>query len=152
MCSSDLALAEEVYDEMCFVEPDREKIVTLMWPALLQEDGICFVVRGRDKEIQGGILLRTAEPWFSSRKVLDEKLLFISKKYRNMRSGLRRAKLLCDAAKRKADELGIPLCIGVFCTHRTESKMRFYESQFGPSVGGAFLYGATSGDYKMMEA
>lgn len=146
-----MALAEEVYGEMCIVAPDKEKILNTIWPALLQEDGVCFVVVGSDSKIQGGVLIRTGELWFSTEKLLIENLLFISKKYRNTSSGLLRAKLLCNAAKRRSDELGMPLCIGVFSTDRTESKMRFYESQFGSSVGGSFLYGAKSGQYKVAE-
>ena len=146
-----MALAEEVYGEMCIVSPDREKIVMALWPALLQENGVCFVVVGPDNEIQGGLLLRTGDVWYSNERVLLDNLMFVSKKYRKTATGIRRAKLLCDAAKRKADELGMPLIIGVFNTERTDSKMRFYASQFGSSVGGSFLYGAKLGHYKVTE-
>jgi hypothetical protein len=146
-----MGLAEEIFAEMCVIPPDRDKIVMSLWPALTQKDGVVFLVIGEQGEIQGGILLRFGDLWYSHMKVLDEKLLFISQKYRNMPSGLRRAKSLCDAAKGRADELGVPLYIGVFCTRRTESKMRFYKSQFGESVGGYFLYGPRSGEYRITE-
>jgi len=147
-----MSLAEEVYGEMCILPPDREKIVTHLWGALTQEVGVCFVAVGPDDEIQGGLLLRIGDVWYSNQKVLLDDLMFVSKKYRQTASGIRRAKLLCDAAKKKSEKLGMPLIVGVFNTERTAGKMRFYESQFGASVGGSFLYGAKLGHYEMTEA
>ena len=81
--------------------------------------------------------------WYSDDNVLEEKAIFIHPDYRSAKGG--RARRLCQFSKQVADNLGMPLIIGVLSNHRTAAKVRLYERQFGKPTGAFFLYGATTG-------
>ena len=136
-------LAMNASQELAFVDYDPEKILAEIWAALHQEDGIVGVIGERGKQIEGAVLLRVGAMWYSSKKVLEEKGIFIHPDFRNSRA--HRGRRLCEFSKRVADQLGMPLIIGILSTDRLEAKARLYERQFGKPSGTFFLYGATPG-------
>jgi len=83
--------------------------------------------------------------WYSDTEILEEKTVFIHPKFRKASGG--RARKLCRFSKRVADELGLPMIIGVLSNHRASGKMRLYESEFGSPAGGFFLYGIQTGQW-----
>jgi len=139
----DLALA--ACDENGFVEPNPQKLLAEIWPALNKDRGVVGVIGSTGKP-EGAVLLRVGSMWYSDREVLEEKAIFIHPDYRNAKGG--RARRLCEFSKQVADVLGIPLIIGVLSNNRTEAKVRLYERQFGKPSGAFFLYGATTGAVK----
>jgi len=139
----DLALA--ACDENGFVEPNPQKLLAEIWPALNKDRSVVGVIGSTGKP-EGAVLLRVGSMWYSDREVLEEKAIFIHPDYRNAKGG--RARRLCEFSKQVADVLGIPLIIGVLSNNRTEAKVRLYERQFGKPSGAFFLYGATTGAVK----
>lgn len=142
-------LAMNASKELAFVNYDPEKILAEIWAALHQENGLVGVIGEPDGQIEGAVLLRTGAMWYSSDKVLEEKGIFIHPDFRSIKGG--RARRLCEFSKKVADELGMPLIIGILSNDRTEAKARLYERQFGKPSGAFFLYGATTGTGSVKE-
>jgi hypothetical protein len=136
-------LAMNASKELAFVNYDPEKILAEIWAALHQESGIVGVIGPVDGQIEGAVLLRVGAMWYSSEKVLEEKGIFIHPDFRSSRA--HRGRRLCEFSKRVADQLGMPLIIGILSNDRLEAKARLYERQFGKPSGTFFLYGATPG-------
>jgi hypothetical protein len=140
----DLALA--ACDENGFIEPNPAKLLQEIWPALNQERGLVGIIPGTDGALEGAVLLRVGNMWYSDHEVLEEKAIFIHPDFRSAKGG--RARKLCEFSKHVSDSLGVPLIIGVLSNHRTEAKIRLYERQFGKPSGAFFLYNATTGGWK----
>jgi len=140
----DLALA--ACEENGFVRPDPERLLQEIWPSLNRDGGIVGIVGDPGQKPQGAILLRICRTWYSNDEILEERAVFIHPDYRVAKGG--RARKLCDFSKKVADELGIPLSIGVLSNHRTAGKIRMYERIFGPPSGAYFLYGTRTGAWK----
>jgi hypothetical protein len=140
----DLALS--ACSENGFVSPNPEKLLHEIWPALNQDRGLVGIIQAEDASLEGAILLRIGNMWYSDEEVLEEKAIFIDPKFRSAKGG--RARKLCEFSKQVSDSLSIPLIIGVLSNHRTEAKIRLYERQFGKPSGAFFLYNATTGGWK----
>ena len=136
-------------EENGFLEPNPGKLAAEIWPALHQDHGIVGIIGPKDGQVQGAVLLRIGQMWYSDTPVVEEKAIFIHPDYRSAKGG--RAKQLCEFSKRVADSLGIPLIIGVLSNSRTEAKVRLYERQFGKPSGAFFLYGAKTGVHSRTE-
>jgi len=136
-----LNLALRAWEENGIKNVNPEKMVGMIRPALYLWQGLCGII-GDDK-IEGAVLLRISQLWYSDDWILEEKAIFVDPEYRSAKGG--RARKLCEFSKRVADELNIPLLIGVLSNTRTEAKVRLYERQFGPPAGAFFLYNAQTG-------
>ena len=136
-----LDLALRAWEENGIKNVDPEKMLGMIRPALYLWQGLCGII-GDDK-IEGAVLLRISQLWYSDDWILEEKAIFVDPEYRSAKGG--RARKLCEFSKRVADELNIPLLIGVLSNTRTEAKVRLYERQFGPPAGAFFLYNAHTG-------
>jgi len=124
-------LAMQACDENGFVEPNPTRLLAEIWPALNREKGIVGLVGVPGEKPQGAILLRICNIWYSDQEILEE-----------------RARKLCDFSKKVADELDLPLTIGVLSSNRTKGKIRMYERIFGEPSGAYFLYGTRTGAWK----
>jgi hypothetical protein len=144
-----MALAMSACDENGFLNPNPARLAAEIWPALHQDHGICAVIGKPGGKIEGLVLLRIGNMWYSDNLVVEEKAIFIYPEFRSAKGG--RAKQLCEFSKRTADKLGIPLIIGVLSNNRTEAKVRMYERQFGKPSGAFFLYGAKTGGWQGTE-
>jgi hypothetical protein len=142
-------LAMNASNELAFVDYDPEKILGEIWAALHQEGGVVGVIGEVGGQIEGAVLLRTGAMWYSSKTVLEEKGIFIHPDFRSSRA--HRGRRLCEFSKRVADQLGVPLIIGILSNDRLEAKGRLYERQFGKPSGMFFLYGATPGTGSVKE-
>ena len=136
-------------DENGFVNPDKEKLLSEIWQGLVRNHGIVGIIGKPGEQIEGAVLLRIGAMWYSHDLVAEEKAIFVHPDFR--KGKVRHAQILCEFSKKVADELGIPLMIGVLSNHRTQAKVRLYERQFGPPSGAFFLYGAKTGDYHVTE-
>lgn len=143
----DLALS--ACGENGFVNPNPEKLLADIWPALHRDHGLIGVIGQPNGRIEGSVLLRVGAMWYSDEPVLEEKAVFIHPEFRQAKGG--RASRLCEFSKQVADSLGMPLIIGILSNHRTEAKVRLYERQFGKPSGAFFLYGAHTGQNEMTE-
>ena len=131
-------------EENGFLDPNPGKLAAEMWPALHQDHGIVGIIGPKGGQIEGAVLLRIGDMWYSDTQVVEEKAIFIHPEYRSAKGG--RAKRLCEFSKKVADTLGIPLIIGVLSNERTAAKVKLYERQFGKPSGAFFLYGAKTGE------
>jgi hypothetical protein len=144
-----MGLAALGVNENGFVYPNMGKLAAEFWPALRQDHGLCGIIGRPGGPIEGGVLLRIGEMWYSDQVVVQEKMIFIHPDYRSAKGG--RARKLCEFSKHVADTLGLPLLIGVLNNHRTAGKVRMYQRQFGPPAGAFFLYGAKTGEFSRTE-
>jgi hypothetical protein len=144
-----LSIAQNAWAENGLADFNIEKVRAMLRPALYLWQGLCGVIKQPSGRIEGGILLRTTQMWYSDSWILEEKIIFVDPEFRNVKGG--RAALLCDFSKKVADDLGIPLMIGVLSNERTAAKIKMYERKFGEPAGAFFLYGAKTGKEMMME-
>lgn len=141
-----MSLALSACDENGFVDPNPEKLLAEIWPALNRDHGLVGIIGKEGQKPEGAILLRIGTMWYSDSQVLEEKAIFIHPDYRSAKGG--RARKLCEFSKQVSDNLGIPLIIGVLSNSRTEAKVKLYERQFGKPSGAYFLYNAKTGGWK----
>jgi GNAT superfamily N-acetyltransferase len=144
-----MELALSACDENGFVNPNPQKLLAEIWPALNRDHGLVGIISTPGGKAEGAILLRIGAMWYSDDQVLEEKAIFIHPEYRSAKGG--RARQLCEFSKQVADGLGIPLIIGVLSNQRTEAKVKLYERQFGKPSGAFFLYGAKTGHRSVTE-
>jgi hypothetical protein len=140
-----MELAITACGENGFVAPNPMKLLSEIWPALNKDKGIVGIVGVPGKKLQGVILLRIGNIWYSDEEILEERAVFIYPEFRSAKGG--RARKLCEFGKKVSNELGIPLTIGVLSNHRTEGKIRMYERIFGKPSGAYFLYGVRTGEW-----
>jgi hypothetical protein len=138
-----MQLALAACEENGFVEPNPQKLLQEIWPALNLEHGLVGIIEGENGILEGAVLLRIGSMWYSNARVLEEKAIFIHPDYRSAKGG--RARRLCEFTKLVADRLKMPLIIGVLSNHRTKGKIKLYERQFGEPSGAFFLYNARTG-------
>jgi GNAT superfamily N-acetyltransferase len=136
-----MGLALSACQENGLTRPNPEKLLREIWPSLHCEGGIMGVV-GEDT-LEAAILLRVEPHWYSDDLCLLERAIFVHPDFRKSKIG--RAKLLCEFAKKAADNLKIPLVIGILSSQRVEAKIKLYARQFGEPSGAYWIYGATTG-------
>ena len=132
--------AVEAVREIGLMEPDPERLLQDVWPALNQDRGLIGIISKPGGKAEGGVLLRVGKMWYSDQDVLEERVIFIPPQYRSVKGG--RARRLCEFSKKTAEDLGLPLLIGVMSTVRTEAKIKMYQRHFGKPKGAVFLYNA----------
>jgi hypothetical protein len=132
--------AVEAVREIGLMEPDPERLLQDVWPALNQDRGLIGIISKPGGKAEGGVLLRVGKMWYSDQDVLEERVIFIPPQYRSVKGG--RARRLCEFSKKTAEDLGLPLLIGVMSTVRTEAKIKMYQRYFGKPKGAVFLYNA----------
>ena len=141
--SAMLDLALRAWEENGIKGVNPEKMLGMIKPALYLWQGLVGIIGEPKKKIEGAVLLRTSQMWYSDEWMLEEKAIFVDPEFRSAKGG--RARKLCEFSKKVADDLGVPLIIGVLSNHRTEAKVRLYERQFGPPAGAFFLYNVQTG-------
>jgi len=145
-----LALAIKAWEENGIKDINPTKMLGMIRPALYLWQGLVGIIGKPGEKIEGAVLLRLSQMWYSDSWMLEEKAIFVDPAFRKSEGGRRsatklHASTLCDFSKKVADELNIPLIIGVLSNHRTESKIRLYERSFGPPAGAFFLYNVRTG-------
>lgn len=151
-----IELSMRAWSENGFMDVNPEKMRAMIRPALYLWQGLIGVIGKPNEKIEGAILLRMTQVWYSDSWLLEEKAVFVDPDYRSTSArsdGQTRshARLLVDFSKSVADSVGIPLLIGVLSNHRTDAKIRLYERQLGAPAGAFFLYGAKTGHENMTE-
>lgn len=141
-----MEMALQVCEENGISEPDIEKIAADIWPSLHQHHGLVGILGNPGEQMEGFVLLRLGTMWYSHAPIVEEKTVFVREEFRN--GTAKRAVKLCEFSKQVADELGVPLIIGIVSNRRTKGKVRMYERIFGEPAGAFFLYGARTGGWK----
>lgn len=136
-------LASQVSTENGLFQPTLEMVAQEIWASLNGDHGIVGVIGEPGQELEGFVLLRVGNTWYSQAEIIEEKTVFVSRKFRSAKGG--RARKLCEFSKKVADELGLPLLIGILSNQRTQGKVEMYKRVFGDPAGAFFLYGARTG-------
>jgi len=144
-----LDLALRAWQENGINDVNPEKMLGMIRPALYLWQGLVGIIGEPNGKIEGAVLLRISQMWYSDSWMLEEKAIFVDPEFRSAKGG--RARKLCEFSKKVADELNVPLIIGVLSNHRTEAKIRLYERQFGAPAGAFFLYNVQTGHENMTE-
>lgn len=135
-----------VSQENGIFQPTLEMVAGEVWAALNHDHGIMGVIGPEGGSLEGFVLLRIGNTWYSQAEIIEEKTVFVSPKFRSAKGG--RARKLCEFSKKVADELDLPLLIGILSNQRTKGKVEMYKRVFGDPAGAFFLYGAHTGDWK----
>jgi hypothetical protein len=143
-----LELAKIVNSENGVFKMNEDKVRALIRPSLHQDSGIVGLIGPRDK-IEGLIVLRVSNYWYSDAPFLEEMVVFVHPEYRAAKGG--RARKLVEFAKNASHQLGLPLMIGILNNSRTNAKIKLYERQFGAPAGAFFLYGVKTGSFLNQE-
>jgi hypothetical protein len=105
-----------------------------------QRGGIIGVI-GVPGQIEAIICLILNKFWYTDAWSLDEQFAYVLPNHRRSSN----AKELIVFGKACAEQIGLPLVIGVLSNERTEAKVRLYERQLGAPAGAFFLVGAKTG-------
>jgi hypothetical protein len=132
----DLALMGCAENE--FMPHDPQLVLADVWAALNLEKGIVGCIGPVGGELEGAVLLRIGNIWYSQKEHIEERAIFVHPSYRNARGG--RAARLAQFSMDVADQLGMPLTIGVLSNHRTEAKVRLYSRVLGKPAGAYWIY------------
>ena len=137
-----MELARIVHKESGLFDFNDTKVAEALWPQLSQTNGIIGVIGPRDN-LEGLVVLRVANYWYSDKQFLEEMCVFVHPDYRNAKES--RVQKLIEFAKKVATDLELPLMIGVLSNTRTSAKVALYERNFGEPAGAFFLWGAKTG-------
>ena len=140
-----MRIALDACEENAFLPPNPQRLLMDIWPALNRDKGLIGIISQPNGPAEGVILLRVGNLWYSDVMTIEEKAVFVKKEFRNAKGG--RARKLCEFGKKVADELQMPLIIGVLSNHRTQGKIKMYERIFGQPSGAYFLYGVKTGEW-----
>lgn len=106
--------------------------------AFEKRGGIIGAIGPKDS-IEGMIFLLITRFWYRKDNHLEELFNYVRPDHR---AGTDHAKTLIEFAKKCADEIKIPLAIGVMTNQRVVGKVRLYRRSLGFPSGAFWIYGA----------
>lgn len=142
-----MRLAEAACEENGLTRADTNKLLQEIWSALNLHHGIVGVIGETDTRLEAAILLRTEEMWYSNEPSLVERAVFVHPDFRSAKGG--RAARLVEFAKQAAENLGMPLVIGIISSQRTEAKIKMYQRHLGEPSGAYWIWNAKTGAEKV---
>lgn len=137
------AICKLLHDENGLFPMSEQKVRARIRECTEQRGGIIGVI-GDPGDIQAIVCLIINQFWYSDTFSLDEQFAYVLPNHRRSEN----AKELIIFAKACAQELKLPLVIGVLSTERTRAKVRLYERQLGSPSGAYFLVGTSSGQHE----
>src|SRR4029079_6763923 len=90
-------LAIAAVNEIALVKPDYPMILEHIWAAISQNDGLMGVIGEEGGMIEGNVLMRVGQMWYSKAPILEEKLIFVHPEFRSAKGG--RARKLAEWCK-----------------------------------------------------
>ena len=119
---------------------DEEEAKSMFMRAFNREGGILGVI-GEPGDIKTMIFLLIAKYWYTKVNHLEELFNFVRPDVRS-KGGEKKdyAARTIEFAKKCADEIGIPLVIGVLTNKRMQGKVRLYRRYLGVPAGAYFVY------------
>lgn len=136
-----IELGRLLHTENAMLDWDEELIrelvtayVTYQPSPHFQDPGMIAVI-DEGGVIKAMIALRITQLWYSRKPLIEELFNFVHPEHR--RSTFAKSMILY--AKALADDLQLPLLIGIVSNHRTEQKIRLYQ-RFLPFAGAFFVY------------
>lgn len=136
-----MELCRELYTENGVFEVNFDKVQDMVRCALHRAPSARFPIPGLigvigpPEKPEASICLRLSDSWYSDDWVLQDAFNYVHPDYRRTSH----AKDLLSFAKKCADDMEVPLMVGVVSNIRTEAKVRLVERMM-PKVGAVFLY------------
>jgi GNAT superfamily N-acetyltransferase len=100
-------------------------------------DQMAFGVMNDEGQLVGSLGLHRTSPWYSDSEYLADGWFYVLPEYRKTGVG----KMLIDEAKKFANEVKLPLIIGVFTSEDAETKAQVMQKMGMAMVGGLFAAG-----------
>jgi len=100
-------------------------------------DQMAFGVMNDEGRLVGSLGLHRTSPWYSDSEYLTDGWFYVLPEYRKTGVG----KMLIDEAKKFADQIKLPLIIGVFTSEDVETKVKVMQKMGMTMVGGLFAAG-----------
>lgn len=113
----------------------KPKLEQMVSGILENNKGVIGLIRRADA-IEAIMMMHISQFWYTEEWCLEELLNFVRPQFRRSTN----AKDMISYAKRCANQLEIPLIVGVVSNERTKPKMELYRRQLGDPVGGYFYY------------
>lgn len=132
-------------DEVGIAKANPQKLLYEVWPLLHRQGGLIGVIGKPHGVLEGGIALRVQPLFYSDENFLEERLVYVRPEFRaggnSDGSNKSRSRSLLEFAKKAADELEMPLIVGISTSIGFKGKAAMYKRFFGPQAGAFFLYG-----------
>ncbi len=133
--------AEAIFKNLVLAQKDNgvfpmnpRKVTEFIRCAIDRKGAIIGIIDGKNYiEATVGLILQ--QWWYTDEWSLGERWNFVHPNHRKTTH----AKKLIEFSKWCAEELGVPLEMGVLSNERTEAKVRLYRRQL-PCVGAFFMY------------
>jgi hypothetical protein len=113
----------------------EDKVRGAIGGALAGKGSIIGVIGPRGAPV-AMIHLRIASMWYSDDVQLEDRGMFVHPDFRKSTH----AKDLLEFAKLAAEQLKVPLVIGILSSEKTEQKIRLYRRRLGNPAGAFFLW------------
>jgi len=142
----DLAIAAA--KENALLTANQVLLAQAVWPALHQNHGLVGCIGKPGGEIEGMVVLNIGTLFYSDEMCVEERVVFVKPEYRAAKGG--RARKLCEFSASVAQELGLPLLIGVMSSDMTKQKVELYRRVFGEPSGAFWVVGRKTGGHPVI--
>ncbi len=130
-----IALLRQMHAESGLFDLDEVEMRNTFARAFDRQGGLIGVI-GKPDNIEAGVYLLITRFWYTTQNHLEDLFNFVRSDSRKSNY----ADTLLKFSKKCADEIGIPLILGVLTNQRVEAKVRLYRRQLGIPVGAVFAY------------
>lgn len=130
-----MSLCRLLHAENAAFSRNDDKVRAMLRRAFAQQ-GAAIGVIGPSSAIEGAIILLISSYWYTDDMHIEELFNYVHPDHRRSHH----AKSLLYFAKRCADEMGIPLNIGVMTGKQQAPKLNLYRKVFGWPFGAFWLY------------
>lgn len=137
-----MALCRDLHAENALLAMNEERVKETLRLALERKRGVIGVIGLPGSRLEGAIVLIFGQLWYSDQWCIEELFSYVPPAFRRSDN----AKALIDYSTNVADEMKMPLLIGILSNARTEAKVRLYQRKLGKPVGAYFLYGGKTGE------
>lgn len=135
-----MRICHDLHQENGLFSFDDAKVRDKIQKCLYQRGGIMGVI-GDPGKIEAAICMTLGQAWYTTDWCLEEFFAFTLPTHRRSTN----TNELIIFAKACAEQLDLPLMIGILSNERTEAKVRLYQRKFGAPAGAFFLFGAQTG-------
>lgn len=129
------AMCKMLHEENGIASWSEDKIRGSIGGALAGKKAVIGVIGPRGAPV-AMIILHIGSMWYSDDIHLEDRGTFVHPDYRRTSY----AKDLLDFAKLAAEDLKIPLLMGIVSNERTEQKVRLFRRRLGPLAGAYFIW------------
>jgi hypothetical protein len=131
-----LFLCRELHAENGLFPLAEARVADMLERAFNRDHALIGVIGEPGGELKGSIYLAMHQYWYTDSWFLDELWNYVHPAHRPpTEKGC--AQALLEWAKKAADQMEMPLMVGIVSSHRTEAKIRLYERHF--TKAGAFF-------------